>query len=459
MPADLRIMRSNGGVATATLIARLPVLTLLSGPAAGVLGGGWAAALSGRRNLITFDVGGTSADIGIIRDGGFVEATARDTTIGGYPVLVPMIDVHTIGAGGGSIAHVDAQRRRFQRRPAQRRRHSGSRRLRARRQRSRRSPTPTSQLGRLDADHFLGGGMRLDGDAAAEVIGALATRLGLAREEAAEGVLTVLNANMANAIRSRTVEKGLDPRHFTLVAFGGAGPLHGAEVAAMLGIPEVLVPRYPGIASAIGLMTTDPKYDTSRTMFGRSDRLDLALLAADFAAMHAELAGQLRADGIDPDTTDLSALRLICAISARATNCGLLRPTARSRQRGLDGLLGRFSLPAPHRIRSCFPGEPVEIVNLRLTATSTATKLQGVPSPCSGSLAAALVGRAPCVFRTPAGLRSFDTPRYERDLLPLEQEIAGPAIILQADSTTIVPPQAQIKALDDGNLIIRFKES
>ena len=107
MPADLRIMRSNGGVATATLIARLPVLTLLSGPAAGVLGGGWAAALSGRRNLITFDVGGTSADIGIIRDGGFVEATARDTTIGGYPVLVPMIDVHTIGAGGGSIAHVD----------------------------------------------------------------------------------------------------------------------------------------------------------------------------------------------------------------------------------------------------------------------------------------------------------------------------------------------------------------
>ena len=300
--------------------------------------------------------------------------------------------------------------------------------------------------------------MRLDGDAAAEVIGALATRLGLAREEAAEGVLTVLNANMANAIRSRTVEKGLDPRHFTLVAMGGAGPLHGAEVAAMLGIPEVLVPRYPGIASAIGLMTTDPKYDTSRTMFGRSDRLDLAMLAADFAAMHAELAGQLRADGIDPDTTDFQR-SLDLRYLGQGYELRIAAPDGTVTAAWIDGLLADFHYR--HRIEygHVFPGEPVEIVNLRLTATSTATKLQGVPSPCSGSLAAALVGRAPCVFRTPAGLRSFDTPRYERDLLPLEQEIAGPAIILQADSTTIVPPQAQIKVLDDGNLIIRFKES
>ena len=456
MPADLRIMRSNGGVATATLIARLPVLTLLSGPAAGVLGGGWAAALSGRRNLITFDVGGTSADIGIIRDGGFVEATARDTTIGGYPVLVPMIDVHTIGAGGGSIAHVDPTGA-FHVGP----RSAGAIPGPAAYGRGGNQPTVTDanlQLGRLDADHFLGGGMRLDGDAAAEVIGALATRLGLAREEAAEGVLTVLNANMANAIRSRTVEKGLDPRHFTLVAMGGAGPLHGAEVAAMLGIPEVLVPRYPGIASAIGLMTTDPKYDTSRTMFGRSDRLDLAMLAADFAAMHAELAGQLRADGIDPDTTDFQR-SLDLRYLGQGYELRIAAPDGTVTAAWIDGLLADFHYR--HRIEygHVFPGEPVEIVNLRLTATSTATKLQGVPSPCSGSLAAALVGRAPCVFRTPAGLRSFDTPRYERDLLPLEQEIAGPAIILQADSTTIVPPQAQIKVLDDGNLIIRFKES
>ena len=240
LKADLRIMRSNGGLATAALIGELPVLTLLSGPAAGVLGGAWSGALSGRKNLITFDIGGTSADIGIVRDGAFVEATARDTSIGGYPVLVPMIDIHTIGAGGGSIAFVDAAGA-FRVGPRSAAAvpgpaaygHGGA------------FPTVTDAnlfLGRLDAAHFLGGAMQLDTAAAAAVIEALAEKLKLTPLAAAEGVLTVLNANMANAIRSRTVEKGLDPRDFSLVAFGGAGPLHGAEVAAILGIPEVLVP-------------------------------------------------------------------------------------------------------------------------------------------------------------------------------------------------------------------------
>ena len=455
MPADLRIMRSNGGVATAALIARLPVLTLLSGPAAGVLGGGWAGALAGRRNLITFDVGGTSADIGIVRDGGFVEATARDTTIAGYPVLVPMIDVHTIGAGGGSIAQVD-DAGAFRVGPKS----AGAVPGPAAYGRGGNQPTVTDAnlyLGRLDVEHFLGGGMRLDGGAAAEVIDALAARLGLAPDEAAEGVLTVLNANMANAIRSRTVEKGLDPRDFTLVAMGGAGPLHGAEVAAMLGIPEVLVPRYPGIASAIGLMTTDPRYDTSRTVFGRSDRLDVAVLNADFSAMHAELAAQLRGDGIDPDT----------AVFRRAADLRYLGQGYELRIAAPDGAVTAASVDRlladfydRHRIEygHGFPGEPVEIVNLRLTATAPGAKLRGMPPPRSGSLAAALAGHAPCVFRTPHGLSRFNTPRYERDRLPLDQAIAGPAIILQADSTTIVPPLAQVSALRDGNLIIRLQE-
>jgi N-methylhydantoinase A len=454
MRADLRIMRSNGGVATAALIARLPVLTLLSGPASGVLGGGWAGALSGRRNLITFDVGGTSADIGIVRDGGLAEATARDTAIAGYPVLVPMIDVHTIGAGGGSIAHVDTAGA-FHVGPKS----AGAVPGPAAYGRGGRQPTVTDAnlyLGRLDARHFLGGSMPLYLDAAAAAIAELAGRLGMAPEAAAEGVLTVLNANMANAIRSRTVEKGLDPRDFALVAMGGAGPLHGAEVARMLGIPEVLVPRFPGIASAFGLMTTDPRYDTSRTVFGRSDRLDFAVLDAGFTGMQAELTAQLRADGIDPAAAsferaaDLRYLGQGYELRIAAPE-GPLTAAA-------DRLFADFHAAHAAEYGHGFPGEPVEIVNLRLTATAPAAKLRGVPPPRPGSLAAALIGRAPSMFRTSQGLRSLDTPRYERDRLPVEEPIAGPAIILQADSTTIVPPEARVSALWDGNLVIRLQE-
>ena len=295
--ADLRIMASNGGVATPAMVAERPVLTLLSGPAAGVIGGDWAGGLSGRRNLITFDVGGTSADIGIVTEGGFGEATARDTWIAGFPVMVPMIDVHTIGAGGGSIAFVD-QAGAFKVGPRSAGAvpgpaaygHGGTR------------PTVTDAnvvLGRLDSGNFLGGGMSLDEVAARRVIGELARELGLSDREAAEGVITLINANMANAIRSRTVQKGIDPRDYSLVAFGGAGPLHGAEVADMLGVTEVIVPPHPGITSAVGLLISDLRYDAIRTSFQVSGAADLARINADFAAMARELADRFTADGIE----------------------------------------------------------------------------------------------------------------------------------------------------------------
>jgi N-methylhydantoinase A/oxoprolinase/acetone carboxylase beta subunit len=193
--------------------------------------------------VITFDVGGTSADIGIVVDGRFAEATARDTWIGGYPVLTPMIDIHTIGAGGGSIAYVD-NAGAFRVGP----RSAGAEPGPAAYGRGGVEPTVTDAnlvLGRLDPENFLGGVMPLELDVARRVVSDLADQLGLSLEEAAEGILTIVNANMANAISSRTVQKGLDPRGFALVAFGGAGPLHGAEVARALGIPEVIIPAYP----------------------------------------------------------------------------------------------------------------------------------------------------------------------------------------------------------------------
>jgi N-methylhydantoinase A/oxoprolinase/acetone carboxylase beta subunit len=453
LAADLRIMRSNGGLATAALIAELPVLTLLSGPAAGVLGGAWSGALSGRRNCITFDIGGTSADIGIVRDGVFIEAAARDTSIGGYPVLVPMLDIHTIGAGGGSIAHLDAAGA-FRVGP----RSAGAVPGPAAYGRGGTLPTVTDAnlyLGRLDAAHVLGGAMRLDGAAAARVIEALADQLRLSPLAAAEGVLTVINANMANAIRSRTVEKGLDPRDFCLVAFGGAGPLHGAEVAGLLGIPEVLVPASPGICSAMGLMTTDLKYDTVRTVFARSDKLDPAELADDFAAMQADLEAQVTADGIA-----VAAAAFSRAADLRYLGQGYELRVAVPDGRLSDGLLAEMvaNFHARHAAEygHAFAAKPVEVVNVRLTATAPHDKLAAVPAPAGGALEAALVRRAPCVFRTAGGLREFETPRYERERLPIDTPIPGPVIVLQTDSTTVVPPGATLIALRDGNLLIRL---
>ncbi|MDP7641901.1 MAG: hydantoinase/oxoprolinase family protein, partial [Alphaproteobacteria bacterium] len=302
LAADLHIMGSNGGVATAQTVAELPVVTLLSGPAAGVLGGAWAAALSERNRIITFDVGGTSADIGIVIDGQYSEATARDTWIGGYPILVAMIDIATIGAGGGSIAHVDAGGG-FKVGPQS----AGARPGPACYGSGGEAPTVTDAnlaLGRLDADNFLGGSMALDEGAAEKVIDGLAERLGIERFEAAEGVLTIMNSNMANAIRAKTVQKGIDPRGFSLVAFGGAGPLHGAEVADLLGIPEVVVPLHPGITSAAGLLTTDLKYDQIKTEFQVKGNVDLDKINRDFEALSSELLEQFASDGLSEEEVE-----------------------------------------------------------------------------------------------------------------------------------------------------------
>ena len=452
--ADLHVMCSNGGVATAATVARNPVQTLLSGPAAGILGGAWSGALSRRDRLITFDVGGTSADIGIVVDGRFVEATARDSWIGGYPLLAPMIDVHTIGAGGGSIAHVDS---------------GGAVRVGphsagadpgpAAYGRGGTQPTVTDAnlvLGRLDPDNFLGGAMRLDPDAARRAVGDLARRLGLGLEDAAEGILTIVNANMANAISSRTVQKGLDPRGFALVAFGGAGPLHGAEVARALGIPEIIVPAYPGITSAVGLLTTDLKYDAVRTVFQAGDAIDLDRLNRDPAAMQEELARQLAADGV-------------AAIDAAFERSGDLRyvgqgyelrvpfPVGPLDAAALRQILHRFG--ELHRVEygHVFEASPIEIVNIRVSGIGRMPKIAPSRPREGGSLAEALVKTARCAFRCDGGLDQLETPFYRRGLLPLGQRIAGPAIVLQTDSTTVVPPDATLTADASGNLILRLE--
>lgn len=443
LTADLHIMGSNGGVATAKMVAERPVVTMLSGPAAGVLGGIWAGALSGRDNLITFDIGGTSADIGIVTGGRFAEATARDTWIAGFPLLTPMIDIHTIGAGGGSIARLDAGGA-FRVGPQS----AGAVPGPAGYGRGGTLPTVTDAnivLGRLDPGNFLGGAMALDLPAARAVIERFAAEVKLPPDQAALGILTIVNANMANAIRSRTVQKGIDPRGYALVAFGGAGPLHGVEVAQALGIREVLIPPAPGITSAMGLLTTDLRYDAVRTCFQVSGALDPARIAADFAAMEAEIAAQFAADGVARDEMGFER-----AGDLRYVGQGYELRVAFDGS--ADQALERFH--AQHRAEygHAFLDSPIEIVNLRVTGTGRRPKLGAPPPREGGSLTAALVRRAPVVFREGG---AQETPFYRRDLLPVGEAIPGPCIVLQTDSTTVVPPGCSLVAERGGNLIIK----
>jgi N-methylhydantoinase A len=451
--ADLHVMGSNGGVATAGMVAEKPVLTLFSGPAAGVLGGAWAGGLSGRRKLITFDVGGTSADIGIVDDGRIATATARDSWVAGYPLLAPMIDVHTIGAGGGSIARVDAGGA-FRVGPES----AGARPGPAAYGRGGTRPTVTDAnvvLGRLDPDFFLGGAMPLDRAAATSAIAQLAGELGVSAAEAAAGVLAIVGANMANAIRSRTVQKGIDPRDFALVAFGGAGPLHAVDVAIELGIPEVVVPPHPGINSAIGLLTTDLRYDAIRTAFQTGDALDLERLNRDFAAMAAELAAHFDRDGVP-----LAEVRLARYGDLRYVGQGYeLRieiPDGTLDEATFADVFERFHRQHCVEYGHIFETSPIEIVNVRLTGVGSVPTIGEARAKAGGSLAEARVKSGRCMFRLDSRLDQVETAFFARERLPMDRAFAGPAIILQNDSTTVVPPGHSVVVEPSGNMCIRI---
>jgi N-methylhydantoinase A len=450
---EVHIMRSNGGVAPARTIAELPVYTLMSGLAAGVLGGAWIGELTGRRNVITLDIGGTSADIGVVTNGRFGEASARDTFVAGYPILVPMIDLHTIGAGGGSLAYFDTTGA-FRVGPQS----AGAVPGPAAYGRGGTEPTVTDAnivLGRLDVSNFLGGAMPLDRTTATRVIEQLAVKLKLSKMEAAEGVVAVLNANMANAIRARTVQKGIDPRSYSLVAFGGAGPLHGVEVARLLGIPEVIIPPFPGINSAIGLLTTDLKYDMVRTAFLVSERLDLKRMNADLADMENALRTELRADEVDLEKTHFER-----SADARYVGQGyelrLSLPSGEIADDVLQSIIARFHELHGQEYGHHFASVPVELVNLRVSAIAKVPRIGSPAKPAGGSLAAARIRVDATVFRVGLELKSFETTFYDRDQLPVGEAFPGPAVILQRDSTTVVPPKCKATLEESGAIAIRI---
>lgn len=449
--SDLHIMGSNGGLATSSMVAEKPVLTILSGPAAGVMGGAWSGSQSKRNSLITFDVGGTSADIGIIQHGQFAEASPRDTWIAGFPLMVPMIDIHTIGAGGGSIAYRD-KGGAFKVGP----RSAGARPGPSCYGFGGNQPTVTDAnlvLGRLDPDNFLGGEMMLDQNKANEVIDGLADELSMDRLSCAEGIITIVNSAMANAIRSRTVQRGLDPREFSLMAFGGGGPLQASEVAALLAIPEVIVPPHPGITSAIGLLTTDIKYDAIRTAFQVSGNIDHNRVEAMFADMEGQLAKQFKADNIPEKDVEFMRYADIRYVGQGYELRVKIEGQQFDHASELE-LFNQFEKQHQTEYGRSFPDSPKEIVNVRISGIGTSTKLEKQDTPASGSVDKALVKITPCVFRHGAELKTFDTAIYQRSKLPVDKNIEGPAIILQQDTTTVVRPDDSFHIDDQGNMLI-----
>jgi N-methylhydantoinase A len=450
----LRIMQSNGGVISAGSARALAARTALSGPAGGVVGSFELARMAGFDQVITFDMGGTSTDVSLCP--GRIQETTEGA-IAGLPLRLPIIDIHTVGAGGGSIARLDA---------------GGA--LRVGPESAGSDPGPVCYgrdeaheitvtdanllLGRLDADHFLGGRMQLDLPRTRSRLQALARRLSLPLEAAAWGVIRVANSNMERAIRTISVERGYDPRDFTLVAFGGAGPLHACELALALRIPRVLVPPHPGVLSALGMVLADVVKDYSQTVMLPAEKVDAQTLAQLFAALYERAHADFRAEGYAQ-----SEIALLPALDMRyvgqSYELKVELEIEAGIERGVQQHVMDFHEVHRHRFSYASEGEPVEIVNLRLKAIGQTVK----PRFSHRSLGeldprAAHVGYKQVCFadrESPNVARPLPTALYRREELLPGNIVVGPAVLFQLDTTTVIPPDWAAAVDGWGNLVVQ----
>ncbi len=443
----LRIMQSSGGSITARLAADQPVRTILSGPAGGVVGAFYTGVQAGYPDIITLDMGGTSTDVSLC------PSRIKETTgsqVGGYPISVPMIDIHTVGAGGGSIARVDA---------------GGA--LVVGPQSAGADPGPACYgkgdqitvtdanlvLGRMLPDNFLGGRMTLDRQRAEGLIAELASQISLSVQETALGVIRVVNANMARAIRATSQERGYDPRQFTMVPFGGAGPMHCCELAHEMGIPRVLVPARPGILSALGVAIADIVKDYSRTVMMRGDDINRVQLDEEFHGMEGLAREELEKEGLPMDRMvpqrflDVRYVGQSFELTIDYPSPTRRIDTARMRRSIADS----FYRAHLQRFGYADRGEAVEIVNLRLKLGLEMDKPQIVAVQAAGSGSTpALIGEAQVVFSG----GSVTTRLYDRENLRTGDQISGPAIVLQMDTTVVITPGWTGTADDYGNLVL-----
>jgi N-methylhydantoinase A len=426
----VNIVRSDGGLMSLQRASESPVHTMLSGPAGGVSGAAYVAQLAGFPDALGFDMGGTSTDVSLIQGG--KPKISRQTTVGHYPIKVPSVEVHSVGAGGGSIASVPM---------------TGA--LRVGPQSAGAVPGPACYgrggdrptvtdanvvLGRLPP-RLLGGRMVLDTKAAEEAVATVARRLGLDLYQAAQGILDIVNENMFGALRLVTVQQGLDPTQFALVAFGGAGPLHGNAMAQLARCYPVIVPPTPGVLSALGFLYSDVKNEFAQTVVRMIGDSEPGLIGDILLRLGRDAIRWLRDEGIDePDQrvryeADVRYFR-------QGYEFSLEIDPNRIASGGLDDLAARFGL-AHERLYGFRLDQPVELVNLRAIGTGMIHKVEfpkfdrEVPDA-----SAALVEQQRVYFHG----QSISANVYDRNLLRAGNRIRGPAIVIQMDSTTVIHP-------------------
>ncbi|MCD4699971.1 MAG: hydantoinase/oxoprolinase family protein, partial [Phycisphaerae bacterium] len=445
----IHIMQSNAGIMPSSLAGQKSVNTVLSGPAAGVLGGVSLAGQAGFQNVITVDMGGTSFDICLAHEG--KPKITNGTTIGGHALKTPMIDIHAIGAGGGSIAWID-DGGVLKVGPQS----AGAAPGPACYKKGGLEPTVTDAnlvLGRLNPDYFLGGEMEVDTQAAFGVIEKkLAGLLGMDIYEIAEGIIKVVNASMVRGIRYVSVEKGYDPREFSLVCFGGNGPVHAAELAEELSIPEIIIPFAPGVNCAYGLLIADFRLDYVRTYLTQLDRCQLDVLNTIYKEMEREAMKKM----LDEDIAEENVL-FHRSIDMRYVGQGfemaVSAPNGQIINKHVSEIKAEFDELHKRNYGFSRPEEYSEIVNLRLICTGLVPKAELKKEKLVGDdPKEAYAGEREVLFK--GEFRKTDI--YYRALLKPGNSIKGPAIIEQKDSTTVIPP-ASIARIDAyRNIIIKI---
>ena len=442
MSVPLHIMQSSGGIITARSAQDHTVQTLLSGPVGGAMGGVSLARLIGHRNLICIDMGGTSFDVSLIVDG---EAdVSTEASLEGFPLLMPVVNIHTIGAGGGSVAYREAGGLRVGPRSA------GASPGPACYGRGGTEPTVTDAniaLGRVDPSAFAGGEFALDIDAAHEALTVLGDELGLALAEMAQGIVDVVNAKMAQAIRTLTVEKGIEPRDFALVAFGGAGPMHGVFLAEELGIDRMIVPRFPGAFSAWGMLETQLRRDSARGFPFPHATADLSALQRIFDEMGTEVRSQIEAEGVATDSIVLHH-----AIDARyiGQEYTLTIPVGMLSIIGVSGwreqIKAVFDAAHHSRFGHSNAEAPMEFTIARTTGFGDLGR--AAPSPLEVRPSPDPIETRPVRFEGSV----LHTPLIRRDRLTPSSEMDGPLVISEPTATTVIPPGWHLKVDDYGIL-------
>jgi 5-oxoprolinase (ATP-hydrolysing) len=449
---EVQLMQSAGGMATVASATQRPVNLLMSGPVAGLIGGIWAGKMAGYDSVVTLDMGGTSGDIGVAAGGSLRMRHLLDTKVGDYQAMVPMVDIDTIGAGGGSIAYVDAGGV-FRVGPESAGADPGP----ACYGRGGEEPTSTDAqllLGRLRPDRgLLGGEMQLDPELARRAMDKVATQMGLSTEEAALGALQIQKFGMAQAIELNSVRRGYDPREFTLVAAGGAGPLFACEIALELQIPRVLVPPHPGITSATGLLATDLQHEYVATERHALRTLDRGRVAARFEELCAEALAQLDADQV-PEERRLVRRLADCRYAGQGYEVRFDVPAGEIDEAWVEKLKEAFHAAHEREYGHRFDAE-IEIVNIRAVGIGRIEDLNWADvEQGDGDPRATRTVEREVVFGIGGSAERRRTPFFDRERLRAGDRIEGPAIIEQYDSTTVVPPGLVAEIDRHGNILI-----